>query len=107
MALSSDHGIRRVRSSDRDPITTPLLAEESKQEDKTTEARLTALQHCIQQCSEHQQAILRRCYLGPESIADVAAALGRERTALYKQLARLKEKLRDCIRLRLAREGVG
>lgn len=84
-----------------------LLAEESKQEDKTTEARLTALQHCIQQCSEHQQAILRRCYLGPESITDVAAALGRERTALYKQLARLKEKLLDCIRLRLAREGVG
>lgn len=84
-----------------------LLAEEAQQEDKICDARLTALQGCIQQFSEQQQSILRRCYEGPESITDVAAALGRERTALYKQLARLKEKLLDCIRLRLAREEVG
>lgn len=38
---------------------------------------------------------------------EVAEELGRERGTLYKQLARLKEKLIDCIRVRLAQEGVG
>ncbi len=44
-----------------------------------------------------QQQILRSCYMGTDSISEVADRLGRQRTALYKQLARLKEKLLECI----------
>lgn len=84
-----------------------LLAEESQNEGDVTEARLSALRRCMAQLAERQQEILRRCYMGTESITDVAAQVGRERGALYKQLARLKETLLDCVRLRLACEEAG
>lgn len=82
-----------------------LLAHEAAAEESLSESRLEALRQCLEQLSERQQAILRRCYNGSESIASVAEQLGRERTAFYKQLARLREKLLACIRLRLAQEG--
>lgn len=82
-----------------------LLAEEAEAEADRSEARLTALRECMPRFSERQQEILRRCYMGSESITDVAKSLGRERTALYKHLARLKAKLLACMRPRLAAGG--
>lgn len=82
-----------------------LLAEEAEEEAEQSEARLAALRECMPRFPERQQEILRRCYMGSESIGDVAESLGRERTALYKQLARLKAKLLDCMRPRLAAKG--
>lgn len=84
-----------------------LLAEEAKDEDQLSEARLDALRACASKLSERQQQILQRCYAPAASITEVASSLGRNRGALYKQLARLREKLLDCIRIRLAQEGVG
>jgi RNA polymerase sigma-70 factor (ECF subfamily) len=84
-----------------------LLAEEARTEGELSEFRLSALQHCMEHLSARQQEILSRCYMGASTITEVAEGLGRERGALYKQLARLKEKLIDCIRIRLAQEGVG
>ncbi len=82
-----------------------LLAEEAKAESELSETRLAALRACMTRFSDRQQETLRRCYMGTDTITEVAAALGRERGALYKQLARLKEKLQHCIRTRLATEG--
>jgi RNA polymerase sigma-70 factor, ECF subfamily len=82
-----------------------LLAQEAAEEASLSESRLDALRHCLKHLSERQQLILGQCYAGTESITDVAQQLGRERTALYKQLARLREKLLACIRLRLVQEG--
>jgi RNA polymerase sigma-70 factor (ECF subfamily) len=84
-----------------------LLAEEAEAEDELSVARLAALQECLTKLSPRQQEILNRCYLGTTTITEVAAALGRERGALYKQLARLRELLLDCIRVRLAAPGAG
>jgi RNA polymerase sigma-70 factor (ECF subfamily) len=84
-----------------------LLAEEARTESDLSEARLSALRRCMAELGERQQQIMRQCYMGAESITEVAAQLGRERGALYKQLARLKEKLLDCIRSRLSLEGTG
>ncbi|QDU29252.1 ECF RNA polymerase sigma-E factor [Anatilimnocola aggregata] len=84
-----------------------LLAEEAKCEGELSESRLSALRHCMENLAARQQEILRRSYMGTSTITEVAEELGRERGALYKQLARLKEKLIDCIRVRLAQEGVG
>ncbi len=83
-----------------------LLAQESAEEDALSESRLEALRQCMSELSERQQAILQRCYHGSESITAVAEQIGRERTALYKQLARLRAKLLNCIRIRLAKEGL-
>jgi RNA polymerase sigma-70 factor (ECF subfamily) len=82
-----------------------LLAEEAREDEELSEARLAALRACMLNLSERQQQILQRCYDGTSSITDIAANFGRNRGALYKQLARLREKLLDCIRLRLAQEG--
>ena len=84
-----------------------LMAEEAEAEEELSEARLDALRSCVSKLPDRQQEILKRCYAGTASITDIAATLGRNRGALYKQLARLREKLLDCIRLRLAQEGVG
>jgi len=84
-----------------------LLAEEAKDEEELSEARLDALRFCMSNLSDRQREILQRCYSGAASITEVAESLGRNRGALYKQIARLREKLLDCIRIRLAREGVG
>lgn len=83
-----------------------ILAEESVEEDAISNARLAALQDCMTRLSDRQQQILRSCYAGGDSITEIAKHLGRERGALYKQLARLKAKLLDCIRPRLSQSGV-
>jgi RNA polymerase sigma-70 factor (ECF subfamily) len=83
-----------------------LLAEEAKDEEELSEARLQALRACMRRLSERQQEILRRCYSGT-TMTDVAVSLGRGRGALYKQVARLRERLLDCIRIRLAQQGGG
>jgi RNA polymerase sigma-70 factor (ECF subfamily) len=81
-----------------------LLAEESIAEAELTQARLKALDSCMEKISPRQQQILRRCYGGTDTISEVADSLGRSRDALYKQLARLREKLSDCIRVHIAAE---
>jgi RNA polymerase sigma-70 factor, ECF subfamily len=82
-----------------------LMAREAADEESLSESRLDALRNCLRQLSERQQLILQQCYADTESITEVAQQLGRERTALYKQLARLREKLLACIRLQLTQEG--
>lgn len=82
-----------------------LMAREAAEEESLSESRLDALRLCLRELSERQQLILQQCYAGTETITEVAEQLGRERTALYKQLARLREKLLACIRLRIAQEG--
>ena len=84
-----------------------LLAQEAEEEELLSASRLEALRYCLEELSIRQQSILRQCYFGSESISDVANKMNRERGALYKQLARLREKLLACIRLRLLQEGVG
>jgi len=79
-----------------------ILAEEATAECALTESRVAALRECMAGLSSRQREILNHCYLGSHSITEVANALGRERSALYKQLARLKQKLLECIRLRVA-----
>lgn len=82
-----------------------LMAREAAEEESLSESRLGALRYCLKELSERQQLILQQCYAGTESISEVANQLGRERTALYKQLARLREKLLACIRLRVSQSG--
>lgn len=82
-----------------------LLAQEAAEEKELTDSRLSALRECLSKLPARQQQILRRCYMGTDSISDVADGLRRQRTAIYKQLARLKEKLRACIQQRMVAVG--
>lgn len=84
-----------------------LMAREARDEEELSEARLIALRTCVSKLPENEQFILRRCYAGKASITEVAQSLGRDRGALYKQLARLRARLLDGIRSCLNQEGVG
>ncbi len=92
----------KLRFSDK---LVDLIAEEAAEESGLADPRLTAMRGCLSNMSARQQEILRRCYMGKQTISEVADSLGRERTALYKQLARLKRKLLECVRLRVAGDG--
>ena len=99
-----------VRRRDRlcfDSDLIDLLSEEAKEEEELSEARLAALRACVSHLPDRHQKILLHCYSGTAPIAVIADKLGRSREALHKLLARLREKLFDCIRVRLAREGIG
>ncbi len=98
----------RVRRREKLCFDTPLvdlLAAEAEAEADLSQARLEALRVCIKGLGERQRKILARCYGDGASIAAVAEAAGLPRGALYKRLARLREKLLDCIRRRLRRQG--
>ena len=83
-----------------------LIAAESEEEHSLSESRRAALAACLAQLHDRQQKLLRLCYLGTDTISEVAESLGQRREVIYKQLARLKQKLLACIRQRLAAEGV-
>jgi RNA polymerase sigma-70 factor (ECF subfamily) len=107
IAFNEVRNHRRTQARNRlhfDSELSELLAEESMAEEELTLARLQALNRCMEQLSPRQQQIMRRCYDGTSTISEVASTLGRSRDALYKQLARLREKLSDCIRGRIAAE---
>ncbi len=95
---------RRSKLHFDDDLTT-LLAEEARNEETVSQSRLLAMRVCLSRLSDRQQQILRQCYGGNHSITHVAEELGRQRTALYKQLARLREKLVSCIHTQLEQEG--
>lgn len=82
-----------------------LLAAEAREEADLSEARLHALRGCMQGLAPRQQELVRACYDGTSTITEVAAGFGRTRAAVYKQLARLRDKLLACIRARLVEEG--
>ena len=108
IAYNEVRNFQKVKGRSRlqfDDELTALLAEEAREEEASSQMRLAALRNCMDRLPSRQQKILRQCYAGTESITAVAAGLGRERTALYKQLARLRDKLVRCIRTRLAEEG--
>lgn len=101
LTVQRRHGLRF------DAELVDVIAKEARDEAEVSQARLDALRLCVSRLPDRQRLILQRCYDGEASITEAAARLGRKRDALYKQLARLREKLLECIRLRLAREGVG
>ena len=79
-----------------------LIAEEAQEEGELSDARLDALRQCMTSLSDRQRQIVQRCYAGTDNITQLAEKIGQSRGALYKQLARLREKLLLCIRRRLS-----
>ncbi len=65
------------------------------------QARRLALARCMEQLSESQLDLLRRCYADHVRIKDVAASLGRSAESMYKAVQRLRLLLRDCVNRRL------
>lgn len=109
IAFNEVRNFIRVKSRKKlcfDEELVALLAKEAEEESYTSERRLSALRECLSQLPPVQNKLVQQCYLGSQSISEVASTMGKERGAIYKQLARLKAKLASCIHQRIKlREG--
>ena len=84
------------------------IAEASKQRGSTeaSEAsRQAALERCLSGLAAEDRRLLALRYGSEETVADLAARMGRPAKSLYRSLAKIRERLADCVSKRLAMEG--
>jgi len=68
------------------------------------DTQLDRLVQCLDELPAEQRDLLELCYLGDQSIGDVAAERQVAPAALYKRLDRIRWALVDCIQLRQRKE---
>ena len=83
-----------------------LLADEGTAESARRERERRSLEKCIQRLQPTHRELIRRCYGEGTRIKEVADALGRSSTSLYKALDRIRLRLLACIEHSLAEEAV-
>lgn len=105
-ALSAIDRLRRDRHVFSHNVL-ELLAEEAEAfEVEERERSLRALRSCLESFSSEHQQLLLAPYFGEGRVASLAEQAGRSANALYKLLARLREKLHACVQTRLRREAI-
>jgi RNA polymerase sigma-70 factor (ECF subfamily) len=83
-----------------------LLAEDWDLVDAQHDARILALESCVDALPEKPRRLLDARYRDANSLQDVAAQEGTTANALYKTLQRVRKALRECVNQRVA-EGAG
>lgn len=81
------------------------LAEERVPDLEQREARLAAMDRCIDELDESGRELVREFYLNKTEVATLAERLGRAPQTLYNKLNALRRLLADCMKRRLAREA--
>ena len=81
------------------------LAEAQQEPDPDFEARREALAGCLEKLSVEHRGLIKRCYLGEETIKAIAGQLRISPGALYMRLSRIRRILLECIASSLATEG--
>ncbi|WP_425395120.1 sigma-70 family RNA polymerase sigma factor [Aeoliella sp.] len=69
--------------------------------------RMEALEQCVDSLRERQKQLLGLRYSDGLRMSELARRLGRTAAATQRELSRLRERLADCIRRRLAPESGG
>ena len=82
-----------------------LLAEDWERVDAQHDARILALETCVEALPEDSRRLLNDRYRDANSLQDVATREGTTPNALYKTLQRVRKALRDCVNQKLV-EGV-
>lgn len=81
------------------------MAEERPTDLDQREARLAAMDRCIEELDGPSRELVRDFYLNETDVASLAARLGRAPQTLYNKLNALRRLLGDCMRRRLAQES--
>jgi RNA polymerase sigma-70 factor, ECF subfamily len=63
----------------------------------TVNARVTALEDCVNSLPEAQRELLRRCLAETKAVAVVAQEMGRTPHSIYSSLRNIRNKLLDCV----------
>ena len=80
------------------------IAEERQGLDAALQARLLALDSCLEKLPPADRELLDRHYAGPDRAVELAADLGTSRRTLFRSLDRIRAALHACITRRLATE---
>jgi len=81
------------------------LAAQREQLEPVLQARLVALEACLERLSPKDQEIIRHRYQGKCKAEDLAEQVGGSRRTLFRQLERIRRQLFECINRRLAAES--
>lgn len=98
----------RERQADRLLLSEELLdqlAELRLDRDEALEDRRRALAGCLEKLTDGERALVDECYGGAGTIRAAAEDRGRNPTAIYKALRRIRTALHDCINRTLALEA--
>ena len=79
-----------------------LLAEEWELVESQHDARILALECCVEELPADSRRLLNDRYRDANSLQEVAARTGTTPNALYKTLQRVRKALRDCVNQRVA-----
>jgi RNA polymerase sigma-70 factor, ECF subfamily len=82
------------------------LAEERVRDLDHREARLAAMDRCIEELDESGRELVREFYLYDTALSALAERLGRAPQTLYNKLNTLRRLLADCMKRRLAQEAL-
>jgi RNA polymerase sigma-70 factor (ECF subfamily) len=83
-----------------------LVAEETVESQQELQARIEALQKCVERLPRDHRELLRLRYDERRSVGSVAARVNRPVEGVYKALSRIRIALHTCIRRRLAAGNV-
>lgn len=81
------------------------LAEERVTDLDHREARLAAMDRCIEELDDAGRELVREFYLNNTEVATLAERLGRAPQTLYNKLNTLRRLLGDCMKRRMAQEA--
>jgi RNA polymerase sigma-70 factor (ECF subfamily) len=81
------------------------MAEERVADLDHREARLAAMDRCIEELDDSGRELVREFYLNQTDVAALAARLGRAPQTLYNKLNALRRLLADCMKRRTAQEA--
>ncbi|MDA7632764.1 sigma-70 family RNA polymerase sigma factor [bacterium] len=103
--------IRRFlrRSSQRTRLTeraAELLLQDMQTHAEELGARERNLKHCIVRLQDDHRELIRGYYYEERSIGELSHKSGRSVDAIYKLLQRIRQRLHECIELRLGRIAI-
>jgi RNA polymerase sigma-70 factor (ECF subfamily) len=82
------------------------LAEERVRDLDHREARLAAMDRCLEDLDDSGRELVREFYLHDTALSALAERLGRAPQTLYNKLNTLRRLLADCMKRRLAQEAL-
>ena len=90
---------RRVKSLSIESLN--LIAAERSEKEGILEDRRRALERCLQQLRDDDRLLVEHRYSRQMSVAKIAEITGRNKSALYKALERIRRQLFECVNRRL------
>jgi RNA polymerase sigma-70 factor (ECF subfamily) len=94
-----EQSARRVKFLSIESLT--LIADETSEKDGILDDRRRALERCLEQLPDDDRVVVEHRYRGQMSVAQIAEITGRNTSALYKALERIRARLFDCVNRRL------